>query len=314
MPIELASREFVPKPWGSTNTGRWCNFDQKGERIGEVWFGLVDAAAPQPTLLLKLLFTQAPLSIQVHPGDAFAQSVGLANGKTEAWYVLAAEYESRVALGLKRRISAEDLRSSVIDGTIAELVDWRSTEAGEAILVPAGTIHAIGAGLTIAEVQQRSDTTYRLFDHGRQRELHIEKALAVADAGPPSRHSLPILLTQARTMLVKSPYFVLERLTLPKSSDWWLNTGCESWLLVIAGKVRVGSVEAGVGEAIYIDEDHAKIEAGPDGVNGLLAYARPEPIANLLERPHRAFERRASAIADYRAASASPVRSTVTPS
>src|SRR6476646_8180469 len=99
MTIELASRTLVSKPWGRTDLAPWSRPDQHNRAIGEIWFGR-DAGEQSSALLLKLIFTRAPLSIQVHPGDAAAKSAGLANGKTEAWYVLAADYEARVALGL----------------------------------------------------------------------------------------------------------------------------------------------------------------------------------------------------------------------
>ena len=142
--------------------------------------------------------------------------------------MLAAEHDARVALGLKRKITAEELSSSMSDGSIADLVAWRTVEAAETILVPAGTIHAIGAGLVIAEIQQRSDTTYRIFDFGRRRNLHVEEALAVADAGPPRLQALPIVLTAARALLAKSPYFVLERLSLPSEFELVAQPGMRS--------------------------------------------------------------------------------------
>ena len=150
------------------------------------------SAAAAPSLLLKLLFTNQPLSIQVHPDDAYAQSIGLPNGKTEAWYVLSAAPEAKVALGLKRRLTPQQLRQAIDDGSISDLVVWQAVSAGDTIFVPAGTIHAIGAGLVIAEIQQRSDATFRLFDHGRGRELHIDNAIAVADAGPADVQVTPI--------------------------------------------------------------------------------------------------------------------------
>ena len=157
-----------------------------------------------PALLLKLLFTSQPLSIQVHPGDAYARSMGLPNGKTEAWYVLSAAPEAKIALGLKRRLTKQQLRHAIDDGSISDLVVWQAVCAGDTVFVPAGTIHAIGAGLVIAEIQQRSDATFRLFDHGRGRELHIEDAIAVADAGPADFHVTPSRLTDSRTLLTSN--------------------------------------------------------------------------------------------------------------
>ena len=147
--------------------------------------------APIPALLLKLLFTSEPLSIQVHPDDAFARSIGLPNGKTEAWYILAALPDARVAVGLKRHLTPQELRASIKDGSIAGLTQWRPVVKGDIIFVPAGTIHAIGAGIVLAEIQQRSDATFRLYDYGRQRELHEDNAVAASDAGPVQRPIQP---------------------------------------------------------------------------------------------------------------------------
>ena len=144
----------------------------------------------------KAVVHQQPLSIQVHPDDAYAQSMGLPNGKTEAWYVLSASPEAKVALGLKRRLTPLQMRRAVDDGSIAGLVAWQTVRAGDTVFVAAGTVHAIGAGLVIAEIQQRSDATFRLFDHGRGRELHIENAIAVANAGPAGIRVTPIRVSE----------------------------------------------------------------------------------------------------------------------
>src|ERR1043165_535113 len=184
MTIEHAHAHSLPKPWGVVDPHPWSNAGDGVNMIGEVWYERVDSTAVPPALLLKLLFTSQPLSIQVHPDDAYAQSIGLPNGKTEAWYVLSATPEAKIALGLKRRISPDQLRQAIGDGSIADLIVWQAAHPGDATLIPAGTIHAIGAGLVIAEIQQRSDATFRLFDHGRGRELHVEDALAAANAGP----------------------------------------------------------------------------------------------------------------------------------
>ena len=184
MAIEHASVQVVHKPWGVADLNPWSGIDGSGDAVGELWFQRPDKDAPVPALLLKLLFTSEPLSIQVHPDDAFARSIGLPNGKTEAWYILAALPDARIALGLKRHLTPQELRASITDGSIADLAQWRPAQRGDVIFVPAGTIHAIGAGIVLAEIQQHSDATFRLFDYGRQRELHAESAVAVSDAGP----------------------------------------------------------------------------------------------------------------------------------
>ncbi len=105
MAIEHASVQVVRKPWGVTDLHPWSGIDGSDDAIGELWFQRIDQNAPSPALLLKLLFTSQPLSIQVHPDDAFARSIGLPNGKTEAWYILSATPDARVAVGLKRHLT-----------------------------------------------------------------------------------------------------------------------------------------------------------------------------------------------------------------
>src|SRR6202040_4477657 len=116
--------------------------------------------------------------------DAFARSISLPNGKSEAWYILTALPDAKVSVGLKRRITPHELRGSIRDGSIADLVQWSPVSRGDTIFVPAGTIHAIGSGIVLAEIQQHSDATFRLYDYGRQRELHEDNAVAVSEAGP----------------------------------------------------------------------------------------------------------------------------------
>ena len=178
-----------------------------GAPIGELWFQRVDSAAPEPALLLKLLFTDQALSIQVHPDDAFARTMGLPHGKTEAWYVLSAEPGAEVSLGLNHPVTPPQLRAAIVDGTIVDLTHRQVVQAGEAIVVSAGTIHAIGAGLVIAEIQQRSDATFRLFDHGRDRELHPDAAVGAAVAGPAPAQAASERLSAARLVVATSPVF-----------------------------------------------------------------------------------------------------------
>jgi mannose-6-phosphate isomerase len=150
MAIEHASVQVARKPWGVANLHPWSSIDGSGDAIGELWFQRVDKNAPTPALLLKLLFTSEPLSIQVHPDDAFARSIGLPNGKTEAWYILSATPGARVAVGLKRSLTPQELRASIRDGSVAGLTQWRPAVKGDIIFIPAGTIHAIGAGIVLA--------------------------------------------------------------------------------------------------------------------------------------------------------------------
>jgi mannose-6-phosphate isomerase len=282
MAIEHASVQTVRKPWGVTDLHPWSDLDGSGDTIGELWFQRVDRNAATPALLLKLLFTSEPLSIQVHPGDEFARSIGLPNGKTEAWYILSATPDARVSAGLKRRVTPQELRAAIKDGSIAALTQWRPAAKGDIIFVPAGTIHAIGAGIVLAEIQQRSDATFRLFDYGRPRELHEDNAVAVSDAGPVRVQSAPTHLTAARTVLVAGPHFVLERVDLAAHSIWALDADQETWILVIEGHARIGLANTTLGDAIFVEADRADIEVGPDGMSALVAYPGTEPAIDLL--------------------------------
>jgi len=281
MSIEHARMRVVHKPWGSSDLRPWSEI-RYGGAIGELWFQRANMNAPDPALLLKLLFTKEPLSIQVHPDDAFAQSIGLCHGKTEAWYILSATPGAKVAVGLRRRLEAAQLLAAIEDGSISELIQWRGVTKDELIFVPAGTIHAIGPGLVIAEIQQRSEATFRLFDYGRRRELHRDNAVAAANAGPAEPQAGPERLTDSRTLLIFNTHFVVERLALAPRSNWELHAERETWVLVLEGHARIGLVNAFVGEAIYLDADVADIRAGPDGLKALLIYVGPKPIAGIL--------------------------------
>jgi mannose-6-phosphate isomerase len=283
MAIEHARARALPKPWGVEDLRPWSASRRDGEAIGEIWYERPDNGAVDPSLLLKLLFTSQPLSIQVHPDDAFAHAMGLPNGKTEAWYVLSATPEAKIALGLSRRLTPQQLREAIDDGSIADLVVWHAVAAGDAIFVPAGTIHAIGAGLVIAELQQRSDTTFRLFDHGRNRELHVESAILVADAGPADFQSRPNQFTAERRLLVSSPYFAFERIELEPNSSWYLEAERETWLLVISGSAVAGSFDVVTGDTLFAQADRIDIRSGAVGMVGLAAYTGSGPLPHLLQ-------------------------------
>jgi mannose-6-phosphate isomerase len=283
MAIEHASVRVVRKPWGVADLHPWSGIDGSGDSIGELWFQRADRNAPTPALLLKLLFTSEPLSIQVHPDDAFARSIGLPNGKSEAWYILSALPDSQVAVGLKCRITLDELRGSIRDGSIADLVQWSPVSKGDTIFVPAGTIHAIGSGIVLAEIQQHSDATFRMFDYGRQRELNEDNAVAASSAGPAQTQSSSRYLSDNRALLIASQHLVLERISLPADSSWALLAAPETWILVTDGHAAIGLAGASIGEVIFVGGDRTSIEVGPNGMIGLIAYPGPEPIGSLLQ-------------------------------
>lgn len=277
MTLELASERIVRKPWGKTDLRPWSEYGHDGAPIGEVWFQRAEPEAPEPALLLKLLFTDETLSIQVHPDDGFARLIGLPHGKTEAWYVLSAEPGAKIALGLKRALTAPQLRAAIGDGSLPDLVRWQDVRAQDAVLVQAGTIHAIGAGLVIAEIQQRSDATFRMFDYGRSRELHIDGAVGAATAAPPPQQAAPERLNDARLVLARSPYFVFEQIDLPPDSHWEIDAASETWVLLLEGEAKFDLLAAHASEAVYLENQRVRVRAGSAAVRGLLAYVAGEP-------------------------------------
>ncbi len=160
--------------WGATELEPW--FPNPADKIGEVWFP--QAESP---VLVKFIFTTENLSVQVHPGDAMAQQDGHPRGKTEMWHILKAAPNAKIALGFESPLTPEQLLTAAQDGSIMHLLRWLPVHPGQTWFVPAGAVHAIGAGVTLCEVQQNSDVTYRLFDYGRGRELHLEQSLRAAD-------------------------------------------------------------------------------------------------------------------------------------
>lgn len=271
MTIEHAIARSLSKTWGVADPRPWSSAGRRDNAIGEIWYERSSHAPVPPALLLKVLLTDRPLSIQVHPNDAYAHSIGLANGKTEAWHVLTAASGAKVALGLKRQLTSQEIRHAVDDGSISDLVAWQVVRAGDTFFVPAGTIHAIGADLVIAEIQQRSDTTFRLFDHGRGRELHIDSAIAVANAGPAEAH-FTSRLTDSRTLLASNDHFTFEKIDLMANSSWRLQAERETWLLVLGGTACTGSFDVAIGDAFFAQWDFVNIRVGPLGLSSLIAY------------------------------------------
>lgn len=285
MTIELARARMVTKPWGVTDLSPWSKASREGRNIGEIWYERPGQPASEPALLLKLLFTSQQLSIQVHPDDAYAQSVGLPNGKTEAWYVLKAATGAKVALGLKQQMTPVQLREAIDDGSIADLVAWQTVSTNDVVFVPAGTIHAIGADLVIAEIQQRSDTTFGLFDYGRKRELHVERAVAVANARPPDDQERPMRFSDERILLVSNSHFVFERFDLAANTSWRLDAERETWLLVLGGSAVAGSINVATGDANFAQSDCIKLCTGTTGVVALAAYSGVcGPLSRMLQR------------------------------
>jgi mannose-6-phosphate isomerase len=182
--------------WGRRQLAPW--FPDAEVPIGEAWFES-DTELP---LLVKLIFTSERLSIQVHPDDG----EGHPRGKTEMWHILEAEAGATIGLGFREPITRERLVESARSGEIESLVNWMPVQAGETYFTPAHTVHAIGAGIVLCEIQQNSDVTYRLYDYGRPRELHLEAAAPICDLG----------VHPGRTVdgVVRSKHFVTEPVSI----------------------------------------------------------------------------------------------------
>ena len=239
---------FSPRPWGRRDLSPWYTSQQTGttkEPIGESWLTGPQATAEtgpytgktlqqiateeteallgdwrderEFPLLLKLLFPDDKLSVQVHPDDAAAQRIGQPRGKTECWYTLAAEPGAAVFCGLRPGTTAEQLRASVADNSMESYLQRIELHVGDMVFVDAGTVHGIGPGLTLLETQQTSDTTYRMYDYGRPRELHLEQGIGVmkteTQAGLVSPQPLPTSTGKGQR-LIKQHYFTVDRFDL----------------------------------------------------------------------------------------------------
>jgi mannose-6-phosphate isomerase len=265
----------VEKPWGRHQL--WPGFENpaaEGAPIGEIWF---DApGGTEPDLMVKYLFTNEKLSIQVHPNDDQARAAGYARGKEEAWVILAAEPDSTIGLGTVRALSDVELRAAALDGSIEQLVDWKPVKAGDVIYSPAGTVHAIGAGITLIEVQQNVDLTYRLYDYGRPRELHLDEGVAVSKAKPFSSQVVPRDIASGRTLVVGSEKFQVERWNWSGVRDVTLPEGMTGWLIPVSGGGALNGSVWQAGECWAV-AGHNQLVID-DGADLLFAYPGPDVL------------------------------------
>jgi mannose-6-phosphate isomerase len=237
-----------------------------GRTLQQVW------GAQEFPLLVKMLFPSEKLSVQVHPDDAQAQAMGQARGKTECWYVLEAEPNAAVALGLKQGATAERVRAAVADGTMEEWMRWLPVSPGDMVFVDAGTVHAIGPGVVLLETQQTCDVTFRLYDYGRPRELHLEQGLGVMKMETGAGKVAPRAMDgdgSPFTRLIEERYFVVDRFDVGKWSEAAvpvLGAGCfvglngRAW--VVGGPE--GQVELLPGQAVVVPEDLSAVMVKTD--------------------------------------------------
>lgn len=268
MTATLLETHSVAKPWGRHQL--WPGFANPSvneDPIGEVWFNEPGNSAPD--LLIKYLFTGEKLSVQVHPNDVQAHAAGLPRGKDECWTILDAEPGATIALGTKEPTDAATLHAAALDGSIEELLEWIPVKAGDFFYVPSGTIHAIGAGITLIEVQQNSETTYRIFDYGRSRELHLEEGLKVAIPEPYTLQPLPRADSDEKLPLVDGPKFVLlvlrDGVHLLKTPN-----GQPAWLVAVNGTGTIDGARFTAGQCFTLS-GVTQVDAD-DGSDLLYAY------------------------------------------
>jgi mannose-6-phosphate isomerase len=267
MTAVLLERRLVPKVWGRRDVPEQFGPPPAGdEPLGEVWY--VDPAGDEAELLIKFLFTSEKLSIQVHPDDAAAAKAGHRRGKDEAWVVLEAEPDAVIGLGLIEPVSREALRAAALDSSLEQLVDWRHVGAGDVFYSPAGTIHALGAGLTLVEIQQNLDLTYRLYDYGRPRELHLDEAVAAADPSPYRWSFQAQRLGEGRELLAAGA-FLLERW---RGREQVIGEDGDApvWLVPLAGGGAVDDDPLEPGTA-WVSRGPSRVTAPPNG-DLLVAY------------------------------------------
>jgi mannose-6-phosphate isomerase len=256
-------KHLVEKPWGRTDIPAVFG-DMGGQRIGEIWYES-DGHDHLP-ILVKWLFTSDKLSIQVHPDDAQARACGMPSGKEECWYIVEAEPGAVLGMGTKLPLTGEQLRAASLSGEIEQLMDWKPVKAGDYFYIPAGTVHAIGAGITLVEVQQYADITYRLYDYGRPRELHLDDGIDVSRPMPyaESRHGN----VRGSVQMVDGPHFRLWHID-DEAALAALPEAARYWIVPLSGEVSSGGEAAGVGDCLLVDG-----EAGlnlSDGARCLIA-------------------------------------------
>jgi mannose-6-phosphate isomerase len=285
--------DFDPRPWGTQDLSPIYPNHRFEQKIGEAWltgdackvangpltgkslaelslrFGnaLVGDAARDPgrfPLLLKFLFPHEKLSVQVHPDDETARRTGQPWGKTECWYVAHANPGAQIALGLKPGVTRAQFEQSIHEQRAEELLNWLNVFPGEMIYVAGGTVHTLGPGSIIVETQQQSDTTYRLYDYGRPRELHLREGLGAVKEAVASGKTLrraPVELNGAKNRhasLIAAPYFVVDSFELKAAHDFQTrdDSGKSSVQILVAVE-GCGIVEAAGAQPVTFNKGDA---------------------------------------------------------
>lgn len=254
----------VEKPWGRTDVPRDFGVFA-GRRIGEIWFA--NPAGDDAAILVKFLFTSERLSIQVHPDDQDARAAGYPRGKDECWLVLSADPGAELGVGLTMPTTRDGLYDAALDGSIVDMIDWRPAHTGDFVYNQAGTIHAIGAGLILVEVQQNVDCTYRLYDYGRPRELHLEAGLAVSQTAPRPDARDGTVAADDNRLLVDGPHFRLLHLSGPEIAALLPQQEADFTFIPLSQGCSIGGELVKFGECVVTDRaDDIVLTAGARGL------------------------------------------------
>lgn len=315
LPPLMLERKLDSRLWGGNTLGPWLGLEHAPDHLAESWqvyehnrvadgpyAGRTLAELTQEhgaalvgernfarggadfPLLAKFIDAADHLSIQVHPDDEYAHTVEAASGfhgKTEAWYILHAEPGADLIHGLVAPTERDAFAAALRDGSLMQLMRRVPAVAGETVFVPAGTIHAINAGIMLFEIQQKSDLTYRVYDYDRRdaqgqlRELHVERALDVSNFGAqPPAIVAPQQLDDTRTLLVTCPYFTMERWDLGQLFDASVDPGSFDILTVVEGVVELawpgGARSLTRGESIVLPANLGAYQLTPTGQATLL--------------------------------------------
>jgi mannose-6-phosphate isomerase len=311
----LMSPIFDPRPWGTDDLSPIYPSHRFEEKIGEAWLTgdnskvangplrgkslaelsaqyekkLVGEAATDSIrfpLLTKFLFPHEKLSVQVHPDDEAARRAGQPCGKTECWYVAHAKPGAQIALGLKPGVTRAQFEESIYQQRAEELLNWINIFPGEMIYVAGGTVHTLGPGSIIVETQQQSDTTYRLYDYGRPRELHLKEGLAAVKEDVPSGKVIrpaPITINgtnNRRSPLVASPFFVVEMFELKEPQEFKMKNGAEkSSVQILVAVEGCAVIETNGSEPVTLAKgDAVVVPASMDGF-----WVRPQWAVEFLK-------------------------------
>ena len=229
-------------------------------------------------ILIKLIDAKDNLSIQVHPDDEYAKKFENSFGKTEMWYVVDCETNSYLYYGFNKTISKEELKKRIAENALLEVLNKMPIKKGDVFFIPAGTVHAICKGTLIAEIQQNSDITYRVYDYGRigkdgkQRELHVDKAIEVSKLEKPVEYSSNIIEennSYIKTLLSKCKYFETYKVELKEEIKLEADRNSFNSILCIEGDIIISSnntcLEVKMGESVFISANEGEYEVKGKG-------------------------------------------------